>query len=110
VGNLYDFEKLATLAIQREIRKHIGLVKDFNAGVSIFRTECIPKEGRHTVTIWFEVKTPVPKFWDVKPIIIIYEGHNLYLQDICERTAEYFNDTAKMLGRRLMRQFIPETL
>lgn len=110
MSNLYNFEKLAKLAIERELRSHTSLIKHFDAGVTIFSTEHVPKPEKRTVTVWFEVKTSYPKFWDIKPVIIVYEGHDLFLNDICKRTADYFKDTVKRLQRRFIRQYVPEIL
>lgn len=110
MSNLFDFEKLAAVAIERELRKHADLIKHFDAGITVFKTEHVPKPEKRTVTVWFEVKTKYPQFWDIKPIIIVYEGHHLYLNDICERTTDYFKDTVKQLQRRFIRQFVPEQI
>lgn len=107
---LYNFEKLATMAIERELRKHAVLVKDYELGITVFTTEHVPEEQKRTVTVWFEVKTDYPLFWDIKPVIIVYHNHDLYLKDICDRTAEYFEDTVKRLNRRFMRQFVPKRI
>ncbi len=103
-SNIFNFEKLAAMAVERELRREAAAVKDFNIGITVFHTEHIPDPEKRTVTVWFEVKTDYPEFWDIKPVIIIYHNHNLYLKDICKRTREYFEDTVKSLNRRYVKQ------
>ena len=110
MNNVFDFEKLATMAVERELRKNSDLIKDYDVGITVFKTEHVPDPTKRTVTVWFEIKTNLPDFWDIKPVIIVYHSHNLYLEDICERTREFFEDTVKSLNRRYVKQFIPERI
>ncbi|TET54792.1 MAG: hypothetical protein E3J54_01435 [Actinobacteria bacterium] len=104
MNNIFNFEKLAATVVEKEVRKNLKLISNFNVGVTFFETEHIPQEDKRTVTVWFEVKAKKPVFWDVKPVIIVYESHNLYLEDIRQRAADFFKDTASMLNRRLAKQ------
>ncbi len=110
MDNVFDFEKLATMAVERELRKNSNLIKDYDVGITVFKTEHVPDPTKRTVTVWFEIKTKLPDFWDIKPVIIVYHSHNLYLEDICQRTREFFEDTVKALNRRYVKQFIPERI
>ena len=110
MSNVFDFEKLATMAVERELRNNASLVKDYDIGISVFKTEHVPDPTKRTVTVWFEVRTKFPDFWDIKPVIIVYHSHNIYLNDICDRTREFFQDTVKSLNRRYMKQFIPKQI
>ena len=105
---LITFEKLAKLAIKREIAGSWHHIGGFNVKLNIFKTEVTEKGFGETVTIWFETQCEHPSFWDLMPVTIIYRGKQLTLGDICERTASFFLISAKRLQKKYIKQCAEE--
>jgi hypothetical protein len=101
---LVTFEKLAELAIKRELSSRWHEVDGFKVSLSIVRTEIREKAFGRTVTVWFETRCDNPLFWDLMPVTIIYKGKQLSLGDICERTGRFFDIAVKRLQKRYCQQ------
>lgn len=105
---LITFEKLAELAIKREIANRWHTVNGFNVRLMIDRTEVNEKCFGRTVTVWFETSCDNPHFWDLMPVTIIYKGKNLSLGDICERTGSFFEISVKRLQKKYCKELAKE--
>lgn len=102
------FEKLAKLAIKREIKNLWHEMGDIKVSLNIFKTEINEKGVGRTVTVWFETQCENPVYWDVMPVTIIYKSKLLTLGDICERTNRFFMISASRLQRKYCQQLSGE--
>ena len=107
---LVTFEKLATLAIKREIASNWHHFSCFNVKLNIFKTEISEKGYGRTVTVWFETQCDNPSFWDLMPVTIIYRDKQITLGDICERTSSFFNISVKRLQKKYLQQRAEESV
>jgi len=98
---IYRFEKLAQYAIKKEIERFLAQSLIEGVKTNFFVTSFLDQtERRRTITVWFEMKSKKPRFWDIQPVIIVFKGHKLYLSDICQRAGERAIDTLRRFQKR----------
>lgn len=104
MNSVTSFEKLAMLAVKREINNNLNLLDSYDYGYKFFSTSYKEKgDYGQTVTVWLEFEVHYPHYWDLIPIVVVYKGHCLYLEDVCQRTGQYFRDSVKRLEKRLVK-------
>lgn len=103
---LITFEKLAELAVKREIESNWHIIGSFNVKMNIFKTEVSEKGLGKTITIWFETECCNPRFWDMMPVTVVYKGNNLSLGDISHRASKFFQMSVNRLHKKVISEYL----
>lgn len=103
--NVYSFKRLAEYVVRKEVDRHLSEWGISGVDITYLTTSFRNKAERDqplrkTVTVWFEIASSKPRFWDLQPVIIVFKGHQLYLSDICERAQERVIDSLRRFRRR----------
>lgn len=102
-----SFEQLAMRAVKRQIKYSLDSIRGFSFSLRFFKTTFKAKgDYGYTNTVWLELEAVHPKYWDLIPIVVTYKGHQLYLEDICQRAEEYFGLSVRRFRKRLISQIL----